>query len=297
MRRLSLAAVSFALVLAGLTPLPAQASHESSRESLKCTATLDLTIEPGLSIAPSKGTFTTGEKPGPIECAGMLQGREVTGLGALGITGNYGQSSEAGDTCSLMMATGTYTLTLPTGRGPVSEKGNFAEVLGPTREGSFSAVSDSRENWAGKFKFSSTQGDCVLTPITAARVTLQLERGRGGDQPANVGLEGPGGAVVERGPVLEVAERESLHDGNATAGVEGDRGATAVRDEGVEASRGEQLQDVGVVVEQGATPDETIASEDRLRDLRLAVLVVAAVPAQMPPLWPVLSGSAWLLAW
>ncbi|MDP8961859.1 MAG: hypothetical protein M3N32_09625, partial [Actinomycetota bacterium] len=221
MTRVSLAAVSLALVLAGLTPLPAQASHESphesSREPLNCTATLDLTIEPGLSITPSKGTFTTGKKPGPIECTGILQGHEVIGPGALGITGNYGQSSEAGDTCSLVVATGTYSLTLPTRHGPVSEKGNFAEVLGPTKEGSFSAVSDSRENWAGKFEFSSTQGDCVLTPITAARVTLQLERGDGGDEPATVGLQDAGGAFV--GPVLEVAERQSLGDVKATAGV------------------------------------------------------------------------------
>ncbi|MFN2555602.1 MAG: hypothetical protein ABR592_01805 [Nitriliruptorales bacterium] len=196
MRRLSFAAVSLALVLVTVTPLPAHADHPSAPESLDCTAVLDVAFEPGLSIAPSKGTFRTS-KPGLVECAGMLQGHEVSGPGSLSLAGNYGQSSDAGDTCSLVLGTGTYSLTLPTRRGSVSEKGEFAEVLGPTRQGSFSAVSEERK-WTGDFDFSPTQGDCLLAPITAAQITLKFEAGDAGESGSTVGLaRGPGLDVVD----------------------------------------------------------------------------------------------------
>ncbi len=196
MKRRSLAALPLTLALVGLTPLPAQASHTSPHESLNCTAVLDVVFEPGLSLTPSKGTFAT-EKPGAVECAGMLQGQDVSGPGALSLTGDYGQSSDAGDTCSLVLATGTYSLTLPTPRGPVSEKGKFAEALGPTREGSFSAVSEDRR-WTGTFDFSPTKGDCLLAPITAAQITLEF-KAQDPDQPSSaVGLTAGSGLVAVR---------------------------------------------------------------------------------------------------
>ncbi|MDQ4131605.1 MAG: hypothetical protein M3133_11570 [Actinomycetota bacterium] len=198
MKRLSLAGVALALVLITLTPLPALGSHnsspESSPESLNCTAVLDVAFEPGLSITPSKGTFKT-VKPGAVECVGMLQGQQLTGPGSLSLAGNYGQSSDAGDTCTLVLGTGTYALRLPTRPGAVSETGRFAEVLGPTREGSFSAVSEDRK-WGGSFDFSPTQGDCLLAPITAAQITLKFEAGGGGQPDSTVGLSGGSGRVA-----------------------------------------------------------------------------------------------------
>lgn len=181
MRRLCLVAVSLALIVVSLPPLPAQASHET----LTCTAVLDLAITPGLSIMPSKGTFTTGKNPGPMECAGMLQGHEVAGLGSLGITGNYGESSNAGDTCHLVLGTGTYLLRLPTRHGPVTEEGTFAEVLAPTRRGSVSAASE-QTNWTGTAEFVPTEGDCLFKPITAAQIKLRLEGRHAGSSGSDV---------------------------------------------------------------------------------------------------------------
>ncbi len=198
MKRLWQAGVPLALVLITLTPLPAMGSHnsspESSPEALNCTTVLDVAFEPGLSVTPSKGTFKT-VKPGAVECVGMLQGQQVSGPGSLSLTGNYGQSSDAGDTCSLVLGTGTYSLRLPTRQGTVSETGRFAEVLGPTGEGSFSAVSEDRK-WGGSFDFSPTQGDCLLAPITAAQITLKFEAGGGGQPDSTVGLSGDSGQVA-----------------------------------------------------------------------------------------------------
>lgn len=215
MRTSWLAAAPLALILLNLSPLPAEASH-TPVTSLNCTATLALTISPGLSTTPSKGDFTTGSSPGPLECTGVMRGHDVTGPGLLGLTGKYGESSDSGDTCLLQAGQGTYSLTLPTSGGAVSEEGSFAEILGPAREGSLSAMS--REtSWSGTFEFEPKQGDCLFTPITAALVTLRLEGRQGSDQPATVGLEGPGGAVVDPGStggglsVREVADRQFLH--------------------------------------------------------------------------------------
>ncbi len=198
MKRLSQAGVPLALALVTLTASPALGSHESSPppspESMNCTAVLDLAFEPGLSITPSKGTFRT-VGPGAVECVGMLQGQELSGPGSLSLAGNYGQSSDAGDTCSLVLGTGTYALRLPTRGGAVSEKGKFAEVLGPTREGSFSAVSEDRK-WGGSFDFSPTQGDCLLAPITAAQMTLKFETGGSSQPDSTVGLSGGSGLVA-----------------------------------------------------------------------------------------------------
>lgn len=206
MRRLGLFAVSLALIMIGLPTLPAQATHDT----LTCTSTLVLTISPGLSIAPSKGTFTTGENPGPMECTGMLQGREVTGLGSLGLTGNYGQGSNAGDTCRLVLGTGTYSLRLPTRPVPSTEEGNFAEVLGPAHRGSFSATSE-QTNWTGTFDFIPTEGDCVFAPITAAQVKLQLEGRPAGSSRSGVGMSG----IAAVGPAAGMGSGQETRPGGS----------------------------------------------------------------------------------
>lgn len=293
MRTARLAAAPLALILLNLSPLPAEASHTS----LDCTSGLDVTISPGLSALPSKGSVTTGESPGLMECTGVLRGQEVGGPGSLSLRGTYGETSDAGDTCHLEGGRGRYSLTLPTTGGAVREEGTFAEVLGPTREGAISAVSDDGETkWTGRFDFLPMQGDCLLTPITAARFTVRLEGRHGGDRPATVGFEHPGGAVAEPGPLPRVANRQFLDGMRAAVGAEGDGAAHTVGDEGVVALRQEQRREVGVVGEPGATQDQTTDPEDRLGDLPLAAVV--AVSAQVsPPIWSILAriGAAALL--
>lgn len=288
MRRSWLAAAPLTLILLSLAPLPAAAAHTS----LECTSVLDLAISPGLSMMPSKGNFTTVGNSGPLECTGIFQGHEVTGPGSLGIQGNYGQSTTAGDTCQLEAGTGEYSLTLPTRGGTIGESGSLAEILGPGRQGSVGLASE-QTSWAGSFDFAPTQGDCLSTPITAAQVSLRLEGRHGSNEESSIfEFEPPGGAVAEapgreEPQPAEVTERRFRVGASKPVDSEDERVTATVGDEDVAALRERQLEDVAAVADS-ASPSDQAFEPIRLGDADLPTARAAIANVVSPPIWALL---------
>ncbi len=168
-------AVAIACLLLGtMLPTPAQAS---SHTQLDCGSVLDVTLTPGLSLNPSHGSFTTGGERGTMDCEGVYRGRKVTGPGTLGIEGRYGESTPGGDSCLLEAGSGRYFFTLPTEGGSVKEQGTFQQRMF-NRQGDVKASSAERQtSWMGEFIFIPTKGNCVTSPVTQARVEMDI-RGR-----------------------------------------------------------------------------------------------------------------------
>ncbi|MFN2555642.1 MAG: hypothetical protein ABR592_02010 [Nitriliruptorales bacterium] len=155
-----------------LLPAPAQAS---SRTQLDCKVLFDLTLTPGLSLRPSKGSFTTGGEVGTLDCTGVYRGRKISGPGSFGVDARYGGSSPAGDSCLLEAGSGRYFFTLPADGGPVKEQGTFDQRMFNRRGNVAASSADRQTSWMGDFVFVPTKGDCVIEPVTTARVEMDIQ--------------------------------------------------------------------------------------------------------------------------
>ena len=158
--RLGLVATLAAGALLGTSS--AQASGETSAV---CAPQLSVTISPGFRLAPSAGTISSGGETGSIICTGDIDGHRVTGPGTVGLDETYAR----GD-CLSHVGTGTVRASIPTTAGVVHLVGAATSrrtALALVAEAQFPGAS-----YSGVGVAIPTQGDCVLTPMRRALLTV-----------------------------------------------------------------------------------------------------------------------------
>jgi hypothetical protein len=124
-----------------------------------CTFSFDNgSLSPGLSSASAPGYWHAG--PGPIDCTGSVNGRQVTGTGVIVESGSLEGS------CARGSGSGTQSITLPTSGGDV----HFTQPIMFRWAGAGGPFEGPR--LSGMFEFRPTKGDCVTEPLTGyAQVT------------------------------------------------------------------------------------------------------------------------------
>jgi hypothetical protein len=152
--------VTAMLVVGGLALLPAPAAQAETKTN--CSFASTITLEPGLSIVPSAGTFTSGGETGTVTCDGPVRGIVPTGPGTLGVQGRYGTKDP--DTCFAGEGEGRFSFTFPTasGNGKRSNVFTFSFSLIGLSGSGFSG-----DGFGGGFdNVEPQEGDCVLNPVT-----------------------------------------------------------------------------------------------------------------------------------
>jgi hypothetical protein len=161
-RHLRLGALATLAAGALLGTTSAQASGTTSAV---CSPQLSVTINPGFRVAPSSGTISSGGETGSLICSGDIEGHRVTGPGTVGLDETYA----SGD-CLSHVATGTVRVSVPTTAGVVHLVGaatSHRTALALVAEAQFPGAS-----YSGVGVALPTQGDCVLTPMRQALLTV-----------------------------------------------------------------------------------------------------------------------------
>jgi len=154
--------------LAGLLTLPALAGAPAiaqGRTSAGCTIVFTTHFAPGFTLSPTSGIEGTGGETGSINCTGTLDGHRVTGPGTFGYDGTFTAITCLFDGRPL---SGRYAITVPTEAGPV----RFSGTVTDSRIGLIDRVSASAPGaqFTGVAVIVPTQGTCVLSPLTEARI-------------------------------------------------------------------------------------------------------------------------------
>jgi hypothetical protein len=160
-----------AWILAGMAVAGAEAE-----QATPCRFTAEFDLDPGLSLAPTSGTFTSGGETGAITCSGAVDGRRVTGPGTFGADGNYGTAD--GDSClSGGEGSAVQSFTLTTGEGPMPVRNaitfTYQPVPGMPGAATAPAVASGRfegRRFSGTFDVILLKGDCVTSPVTRVRL-------------------------------------------------------------------------------------------------------------------------------
>jgi hypothetical protein len=152
------------VLLGGPVPLRAQ-------EATHCTFEFEVVLSPGLSMTtPSSGTHRSSD-PGPLQCEGLVNGKQPIGSGTLGVEGRIG--TKDGATCMGGEGDGVDTLRIPTAAGFETVLSEFTFTFGgkvPTH-GGLAAGEFEGNRFTGTFEFTPTEGDCVTAPVTKAHVS------------------------------------------------------------------------------------------------------------------------------
>jgi hypothetical protein len=148
------------LVAGGWLALPVPAARAEAKT--RCTFTSAIALQPGLSIVPSTGVFTSNGESGTVSCDGPVRGIVPTGPGTLGVEGRYGTKDP--DTCFAGEGKGRFSFTFPTATG-VGKRSNVF-----TFSFSLIGVSDSGfsgDGFGGGFDdVRPEEGDCIVRPVT-----------------------------------------------------------------------------------------------------------------------------------
>lgn len=160
------------LALLGTLPLgavPADASPmpgdvEGRPGDTHCLAEFDVVVSPGLSNAPSSGTFTSNGETGTITCHGPINGWQPTGIGSRAEAGDYGVKDP--DTCGGGEASFTFSFTIPTVGGNQHVTGTGTATYGPLQGAAPYGGTFTGERMYGKFQATPVEGDCVTSPVT-----------------------------------------------------------------------------------------------------------------------------------
>ena len=140
-----------------LVPPPAMGAAKT-----KCNFTSTITLQPGFSLVPSTGTFSSGGETGTVTCDGPVRGIVPTGPGTLGVEGRYGTRDP--DTCFGGEGEGRFSFTFPTAIGPGKRSNVFTftfSLIGLSGSG-FSG-----DGFGGGFdEVQPEEGDCVVHPVT-----------------------------------------------------------------------------------------------------------------------------------
>ena len=145
-------------------PLTGRALAVAEPATAVCTFTFDNgSLSPGLSPTPAPGYWRAG--PGPIDCTGSLNGRQVTGTGIIVESGSLEGNCAGGS------GSGTQSITIPTAGGDV----HFTQPISFRWMGAGGPFEGPR--LSGTFEFRPTHGDCVREPLTGyAQVTQAVLR-------------------------------------------------------------------------------------------------------------------------
>lgn len=154
-RLLLLVVAALAVIAPSLHPTPAA----SAASSAACVHQWTDTVTPGTTTTNQRALFSSHGETGTIQCSGTVQGRQVTGPGTFGEVGVIEGS------CSSALGQALFSITLPTGGGPVHLRFPVTFSLGP------GAGQTSGDAFPGAFVVRPVKGDCVSTPVTEITVT------------------------------------------------------------------------------------------------------------------------------
>jgi hypothetical protein len=174
MKRLWLILIGMVIVGFVIEPAAAQTPEAGGDNDAICTLEFTEYFSPGITLTRESGNQNSGGEVGSIACKGKLQGRTITGPGTIGNEGVRDAD------CILDRSAGRYFATLPTEEGPMRVEGTYSlERTGLN----FNIETDqSGAHGTGFGVVIPSKGDCVVTPLTEARVFMTL-RYRDADQP------------------------------------------------------------------------------------------------------------------
>ena len=145
--------------------LGTSSAQASGTTSAVCSPQLSVTISPGFRVVASSGTISSGGETGSIVCAGEIDGHAVTGPGTVGLDETY-----ANGDCVSHVGVGTVRVSIPTTAGVVHLVGAATSrrtALALVAEAQFPGAS-----YSGAGVALPTQGDCILTPMRRALLTV-----------------------------------------------------------------------------------------------------------------------------
>jgi len=149
-------------IVAALLVLPAApASADDPVANLDCTFVTTQDINPPITPEFGPVSSTTHGLTGTADCTGTIDGAQVTGPGAVGIT-NTGFGN-----CSGVTGSGTFVLQVQTTDGVKTVAGRFDFTSGPL-PGEVILTGD----LTGTVTALSVEGDCVNTPITQSTTRI-----------------------------------------------------------------------------------------------------------------------------
>ena len=160
------------LILALLGPSAAAALARADDAGTPCAFEADVSLSPGLSRSPSRGTFDSSGESGTLDCQGDVGGQPATGRGTFGAEGRYGTGGE-GDSCQSKegRGDGTAHLTVPVQGGTRHVDDPFTLTY---RVDGRSVVGEiTGERFSGTFDVTSANGDCLWHPVTRIHIKGQ----------------------------------------------------------------------------------------------------------------------------
>lgn len=150
------------LVTVLIASLSLVASPAQAADNAICTASMPVTLTPGLTLTSGPSTFTTQGATGTIDCHGSVQGKQITGSGTF-VNGGVNN----GGTCAQGKGTGQFLAQIPTVGGLVAVSGPYTfQYLGVL--GSFTG-----STFSGTFQFLPTSGNCLTAPMTQVLLLAQ----------------------------------------------------------------------------------------------------------------------------
>ncbi len=142
---------------AALAVVPA-GTATGAEEGTRCTGELVATLTPGIGSEPVSGVFHSDGESGRLDCGGRT--------GTIGEDGRYG--TETPVTCSSGgEGWGVHSITVDGKTIKNTFTFDFGGISAGLVSGTFTG-----ERYSGTFTVTPTDGDCVSSPITKAKVTL-----------------------------------------------------------------------------------------------------------------------------
>lgn len=164
-RRAGVGAIAVAMMISASTAVPARAAGVALATDAICTNVITLYITPGFGMRSSSGTVTSRGETGTLPCAGRLYGHRITGPGTFAVEEAYTQAA-----CLSDRSTGRVTVTIPTTGG----RTHISGALIGRRVGllEFVEIAFPNVRFHGTGPVLPTLGDCLITPITRALVSI-----------------------------------------------------------------------------------------------------------------------------
>jgi len=162
--------VLVAVLLVGCLLAPAARADDTGTP---CAFDVDVSLSPGLSRSPSRGTFDSGGESGTLDCQGDVGGQPATGRGSFGAEGRYGTAGD-GDSCQSKegRGEGTAHLTVPVQGGSRHVDDPFTLTYRVDGRSVVGQIIGQRFN--ATFDVTKANGDCLWRPVNRIHI-----RGRG----------------------------------------------------------------------------------------------------------------------
>ncbi len=159
-----------AVLLAGVLVAPQVAVADEP--DTPCQADIIVDLDPGVSVQPSSGSFTSTGEQGKLVCSGKVNGKTPSAGGTGGADGKYGVDGP--NSCAKLDGKTIFTVsaTLPTEGGEIKfvdkVTGNYAPLQG---NWIFGGAFKGPKSY-GIFRFTPTGPDhnCVVGPVKSLAV-------------------------------------------------------------------------------------------------------------------------------